>query len=228
MLKMEDIIGLEIVSSDARIVGMVEGVALDVENWVIPALRIGVKKGIEETIGVKKPLFSTAKILVKTDSVDSVSDTITLKIPVSEVKDAVVEEGAVLMTAADIVGKRVICRKARQIGFADNIIFVPEKNWKVPFIEVRLDKDAIDLLNVKKPLLATPLIKVQTDDIKTIGDMIMLKIDADELRDFLEKKSREKGPIVKKNHIATSEASESKISPIEKQGGEAPEYKPRL
>ncbi|MCQ5376406.1 MAG: PRC-barrel domain-containing protein [Methanomassiliicoccales archaeon] len=228
MLKMEDIIGLEIVSSDARIVGMVEGVALDVENWVIPALRIGVKKGLEETIGAKKPLFSTAKILVKTDSVDSVSDTITLKIPLSEVKNAVVEEGAVLMTAADIVGKRVICRKARQIGLAENIIFSPDKEWKVPFIEVRLDKDAIDLLNVKKPLLATPLIKIQTDDIKTIGDMIMLKIDADELRDFLEKKPHKKDIDAKKTQTKVREAPETERTSIERQGSETPEYRPRL
>jgi hypothetical protein len=63
----------------------------------------------------------------------------------------------------------------------------------VPYIEVKLDKAAVDDLNVKKPLLSSPIVRLQTSDVKTIGDMIMLKIDIDELRDFLEKK-----PVIRK------------------------------
>jgi sporulation protein YlmC with PRC-barrel domain len=193
MLKMEDIVGLEVISADARVVGIVEGIGIDVEEWKIPALRIGLKRGVEEAIGVKKPLFSSAKLHLKTDGVESISDTITLTMNLAEVKSLAVEEGMVLMTAADVVGKRVICKKARQIGVADNIIFTPEKEWNVPYIEVKLDKAAVDDLNVKKPLLSSPIVRLQTSDVKTIGDMIMLKIDIDELRDFLEKK-----PVIRK------------------------------
>jgi sporulation protein YlmC with PRC-barrel domain len=193
MLKMEDIVGLEVISADARVVGIVEGIGIDVEEWKIPALRIGLKKGVEEAIGVKKPLFSSAKLHLKTDGVESISDTITLTMNLAEVKSLAVEEGMVLMTAADVVGKRVICKKARQIGVADNIIFTPDKEWVVPYIEVKLDKTAVDDLNVKKPLLSSPIVRLQTSDVKIIGDMIMLKIDIDELRDFLEKK-----PLIRK------------------------------
>jgi len=188
MLKMEDIVGLEVISADARVVGIVEGIGLDVEEWKIPALRVALKKGVEEVIGVKKPLFSSAKLHIRTSGVESISDTITLNVNLAEVKSLSVEEGMVLMTAADVVGKRVICKKARQIGFADNIIFIPEKEWNIPYVEVKLDKMAVDDLNVKKPLLTSPVVRIQTTDVKTIGDMIMLKIDYEELRDFLEKK----------------------------------------
>ena len=188
MLKMEDIVGLEVISADARVVGIVEGIGLDVEEWKIPALRVALKKGVEEVIGVKKPLFSSAKLHIKTSGVESISDTITLNVNLAEVKSLSVEEGMVLMTAADVVGKRVICKKARQIGFADNIIFIPETEWSIPYVEVKLDKMAVDDLNVKKPLLTSPVVRIQTTDVKTIGDMIMLKIDYEELRDFFEKK----------------------------------------
>ncbi|MGD0057067.1 MAG: hypothetical protein ABSB83_04325 [Methanomassiliicoccales archaeon] len=187
MLKMEDIVGLEVISADARVAGIVEGIGIDVEEWRIPTLRIALKKGVEETIGVKKPLFSSAKIHLKTSGVDSISDTITLIANLDEVKSSSVE-GTVWMTAADILGKRVICRKARQIGVADNLIFTPDREWKVPYIEVKLDKDAVDDLKVRKPLLSSPVVRIQTTDVKTIGDMIMLKIDYEELRDLLEKK----------------------------------------
>jgi sporulation protein YlmC with PRC-barrel domain len=188
MLKMEDIVGLEVISADARVVGIVEGIGIDVEEWKIPALRIAVKKGVDETIGVKKPLFSSAKLHLRTSGVESISDTITLNADLKDAKSLAVVEGMVLMTAADVVGKRVICRKARQIGVADNIIFTPDKDWSIPYIEVKLDKTSVDDLNVKKPLLSSPIIRIQTSDVKTIGDMIMLKIDIEELSDFLEKK----------------------------------------
>jgi len=193
MLKMEDIVGLEVISADARVVGIVEGIGIDVDEWTIPALRVALKKGVEEAIGVRKPLFSSAKLHLKTSGVESISDTITLNADLTGVKSLGVEEGMVLMTAADVVGKRVICKKARQIGVADNIVFTPDREWRVPYIEVKLDKDAVDDLNVKKPLLSSPTVRMQTPDVKTIGDMIMLKIDIDELRDYLEKK-----PIVGK------------------------------
>jgi sporulation protein YlmC with PRC-barrel domain len=198
MLKMEDIVGLEVISADARVVGIVEGIGIDVDEWTIPALRIALKKGVEEAIGVKKPLFSSAKLYLKTSGVESISDTITLNADLTAVKSLGVEEGMVLMTAADVVGKRVICKKARQIGVADNIVFTPDREWKVPYIEVKLDKDAVDDLNVKKPLLSSPTVRMQTPDVKTIGDMIMLKIDIDELRDYLEKKPVAGKPIAGK------------------------------
>lgn len=188
MLKMEDIVSIEVISADARVAGEVEGMAVDVEDWMIPALRIALKKGVEDTVGVKKPLLGYAKLYIKTDAVDSISDTLTLKANLSDLKEITIEGGSVVTTASDVIGKRVICRRARQIGFAENILFSPDKGWTVPYIEVKLDKSAIDDLNVKKPLLTTPTIRVQTTDIKTIGDMIMLKIDHEELRDFLEKK----------------------------------------
>lgn len=195
MLKMEDIVGLEVISADARVVGIVEGIGIDVDEWTIPALRVALKKGVEEAIGVRKPLFSSAKLHLKTSGVESISDTITLNADLTGVKSLGVEEGMVLMTAADVVGKRVICKKARQIGVADNIVFTPDREWRVPYIEVKLDKDAVDGLNVKKPLLSSPTVRMQTPDVKTIGDMIMLKIDIDELRDYLEKKPVAGKPI---------------------------------
>ncbi|MEM3059405.1 MAG: PRC-barrel domain-containing protein [Methanomassiliicoccales archaeon] len=225
---MEDIIGLEIVTSDARIVGTVEGVALDIENWYIPALRISVKKGLEDAVGVKKPLFSSAKILLKTDKVESVSDTITLSVPINGIKDALLDEEMTVTTAADIVGKRVICRKARQIGFANNIIFSPERKWSIPFVEVKLDKEAIDYLKVKKSLLSTPLIKIQTSDIKTIGDMIILKIDAEELKDYLEMKPRKAEAAASKDTSAEGLSKSREDSGAGLKQGESPDYKPRL
>ncbi len=47
MLDIEDILGKEMVSSDAKVVGYVEGVDLDRDKWKVPSLRITINKGLE-------------------------------------------------------------------------------------------------------------------------------------------------------------------------------------
>lgn len=190
MLKIEDIVGLEVVSADARLAGVVEGTVLDVTDWSVPALKVGLRKGVEEAIGLKKPLFGSASVYIKTEGVESISDTLTLIKDLKEMSEILLETDADLMTAGNVVGTRVICRKARQIGYVDNFIFEPAKGWSIPYLQVRLDKSVVEDLNQKRSILSTPVIRIQTSDIKTIGDMVMLKIDIDELRDYLEKKPR--------------------------------------
>lgn len=186
--RIEDIVGLEVVTADGRLVGMVEGTVLDTSNWTVPVLRVGLKKGVEETIGLKKPLFGSASVYIKTEGVDSLLDVLTLTKELKEFKEIVMESETDLTTAGNVVGTRVICKGARQIGYVDNFIFEPNRSWSIPYIQVRLDKSVVEDLNQKRSILSTPIIRIQTSDIKTLGDMVMLKIDIEELRDYLEKK----------------------------------------
>ena len=85
------------------------------------------------------------------------------------------------------MGLRVICKKGRQIGYVDNLVFDPKDNWKINFIDVKLDKSTKEDLNIKKRMMSSSSqIIIQTSDIFTIGDMVMLKIDIEELKQWLE------------------------------------------
>jgi sporulation protein YlmC with PRC-barrel domain len=84
-------------------------------------------------------------------------------------------------------GMRVICKKGRQIGYVDNLVFDPKDNWKVSYIDVRLDKTTREDLNIKKKMMSSSSgIVIRTCDIRTIGDMVMLNIDIEELKLWLE------------------------------------------
>jgi len=189
-MRIEDFVGLEVISSDARILGSVEGVGIDAINWKVPALKIGLRKGVEELLHRKKPLFGSVIIYLDTKGIDSISDMITLKRPMEETGELIIESETELPTAGGIVSTRVVAKGGRHIGYVENFIFIPEDDWAIRHMVVKLDKAVIDQLGLRKSLVGTPSIKILTQDIKTIGDMVMLKVTVEELKDFLSKKSR--------------------------------------
>jgi len=189
-MRIEDFVGLEIVSADAMVIGHVEGVGIDINTWTVPALKVGLKRGVEEELGIDKPRFGSTVILVKTEAVDSISDTITLKQELKSIPEIMVEGERELMTAGSVIDTRVIAKGGRQLGYVDNFIFSPEKDWAVSYMVIKLEKSVLGDLGMKKPRLGTPSIKVLSQDIRTIGDMVLLSIDIKELKDYLEKKPR--------------------------------------
>ena len=187
MVRMEDIMGKEVIASDAIIVGTVEGVSIDPDHWRIPALRITVTKGLEMALDKKKKMMGSSRAFVNTGAVTSVSDNLTLAVPINDLKGALVGEGLWPLNFGTIMGMRVICKKGRQIGYVDNLVFDPKDNWKINYIDVKLDKSTKEDLNIKKRMMSnSSRIIIRTCDIFTIGDMVMLNIDIEGLRQWLE------------------------------------------
>jgi sporulation protein YlmC with PRC-barrel domain len=187
MVRMEDVMGKEVISSDAIIVGTVEGVSIDPEHWRIPALRVTVTKGLEMALDKKKKKIGSSRAFINTGAVSSVTDTITLVPPMADLKGALVGEAIWPLNFGMLTGMRVICKNGRQIGYVDNLVFDPKDNWKVSYIDVRLDKSTKEDLNIKKKMMSNSSgIIIRTCDIRTIGDMVMLSIDIEGLKQWLE------------------------------------------
>ena len=182
MLGLEEIIGLEVVSSDARVVGTVEGVGMDTNAWRIVALRVGLRRGLEEPLGMRRHMFSVEKVLMATEAIDTVSDTVILRSPVSAVSETIREDDGSLIPAGGLMGMRVICSNARSLGTVDNIYFQTEGEWSIPYLQVKLDREAVASLDMQQGFMNAPLAPVRTADIRAMGDMIMLGITIDELR----------------------------------------------
>jgi sporulation protein YlmC with PRC-barrel domain len=183
---MEDVMGKEVISSDAIIVGSVEGVSIDPENWRIPALRVTVTKGLETAMDKKKKKLSSLRAFINTGAVNNVTDTITVGVPLVDLRGALVNETLWPLNFGTLTGMRVICKKGRQIGYVDNLVFEPKENWKINYIDVRLDKATKEDLNIKKKMMSGSGIIIRTSDIRNIGDMVMLGLDIDELKQWLE------------------------------------------
>lgn len=193
MSGLEDIMGKEVISSDAIIIGTVDGVGVDTDNWKVPAIRISVRKGNEAALGLKKKIIGVRKIFVATPQVSSVSDTVTLAVKMDQVKEVVLDDKKVPVTAGALLNKKVVGQGGKQVGFMNNIYFDSGRGWEIGKLGIRLDKAAKQTLELQKGLAPSSQITVLTKDVRTVGDMVMLRLDLDGLKDYLNKK-----PVSKK------------------------------
>jgi sporulation protein YlmC with PRC-barrel domain len=182
MLGLEEIIGLELISSDARVIGTIEGVGMDLAAWKIKALRVGLRRGLEDVAGSRRRVFGVSKIYVKTSELQSVSDAVIMRRPVSALGEIIEPDGDSLTPAGAFMGMRVICKNAAFVGNVDNVFIDTEHDWTIPFIQVKLDRDAMDQLALQRTFMASSLIPIRTTDVDAIGEMVILKINMDELR----------------------------------------------
>ncbi|MCG7844907.1 MAG: PRC-barrel domain-containing protein [Methanomassiliicoccales archaeon] len=188
MSGLEFIVGKEVISGDAKIIGTVEGIAVDVDNWKVPAIRVSVRKGIEASLNLKKKALGVQRVHIASPQVASVTDTVTLAVKQDQVKDVLLEDRKVSTSAGDLLNKRVVSNDGKQIGYLDNVHFDVGKGWEITMLGVKLEKGAKQSLDLKKGIAPSSQITILTKDVKTVGDMVMLRMDMDGLKDYLTNK----------------------------------------
>jgi sporulation protein YlmC with PRC-barrel domain len=184
---LEDVIGDEVVSSDGNIIGELDGIAIDTDTWRAPVVRICLKRGLDATLGISKPLFGAACVFTESANVESVADLVTLSKTLGELNNFLINPSQVPLMAGNIVGRRVAGRQGQEIGIVESIQFDTDGPWTVRSLSVRLGKAVAADLKVKRSLLSTPLINVTTKDIRTVGDIVMLSIDPNQLGEIVMK-----------------------------------------
>ncbi len=126
---------------------------------------------------------------IRIEAVHHISDLVTLNLTMDQIAQAVLDESEVPVSVGDVIGKRVICRKGREIGVLTDFKVDASTEWSVPSFDVKLDKATRKDLDLKKSMMVSKsVIRMRTADIMNVGDMIMLKIDLDSVKDYLQNK----------------------------------------
>jgi sporulation protein YlmC with PRC-barrel domain len=188
MIELQDLIGKEVMSANAKLVGKVDDAAVDVKTWRVPALSISISKGNESFLKQKKKLISSASANVKVESVRSVKDHVMLSEDLEMMANLIMEDYQAPVKLSDMMGDRVLCKMGREIGTVYGFQVDPEGGWNIPYFEVLVDKATLEDLNIKKKLGKKPIITLRTSDIKNVADVILLDIDIDGVKRFLEDK----------------------------------------
>ena len=76
--------------------------------------------------------------------------------------------------------KNVITTDGRMIGVLTGA-YMDTSNWMITSLVVELEKDVVDELNVKKPLLRTAKVSLPTSTVKNIADVVQLNTDVTSL-----------------------------------------------
>ena len=87
MMKSEEIIGLQIVTARAHIIGKVEGVKIDTATWEIRFLNVKLTGDAAERFGMKKR-FGSSTICIPVSMVQAVAHVVTISRTIEELENS--------------------------------------------------------------------------------------------------------------------------------------------
>lgn len=88
-----------------------------------------------------------------------------------------------ILSAEAFKTKKVLSSDGREVGQVTGVQF-DVQTWKVAWIDVKVPRDTLPDLGMKKPLMGTHSIKVSPDRISNVTDTVMLSPTIAELGAF--------------------------------------------
>lgn len=93
-----------------------------------------------------------------------------------------------LKKLSEFTGKTVATSEGRVIGtVADLLVGV---NWHVSDIQVKVEKTAAKEIGLKRPLIGSLLILVETSRVKAVTDQVLIDIKLDEFQAYVNGRSQ--------------------------------------
>ena len=87
MINFEEIVGLQVVTSGAKIIGEVKGAKIDTATWVIQFLNVTLTGDAAESLGMKKR-FRSSKICIPVGMVKAVGQLVTISRSIEELESS--------------------------------------------------------------------------------------------------------------------------------------------
>lgn len=78
------------------------------------------------------------------------------------------------INSAQIIGKRVVAKDGRELGTVESI-FVETEGWQVTAMAVKVARDKLDELRMKRPLVGSRSIKIPMTEVAAATDNVMLR-----------------------------------------------------
>jgi sporulation protein YlmC with PRC-barrel domain len=85
-LKAANLNGKQVITSEAQVLGEIEGVEVDISTWTVTHLHISLLKNNVEKFNYKKPLFGSVSVCLPVSAINAVGDVISLKESMDDLK----------------------------------------------------------------------------------------------------------------------------------------------
>jgi sporulation protein YlmC with PRC-barrel domain len=87
LINFEEIVGLQVITSGAKIIGEVKGAKVDTETWLIKFLNVKLTGDAAESLGLKKR-FRSSKICIPVSMVQAVGHVVTVSMTIEEMESS--------------------------------------------------------------------------------------------------------------------------------------------
>lgn len=194
MMQLGDLKKRDVISSDGKVIGSVEGVTL-LGKWSVGDLTVKIEKDVTESLGLKKPLLFALRMDLKVENIKALSDRVVLNKPLKEIGRLLKEHNEEL-SAGRMEHMEIVDTGGKLIGKVDDIVLNCKTEctqWEIPSLLVDVNKDAVAEIGLKKSLLRGSSIHISMKHVSDVGDVVMLNLDAENVGEIIES-----APIKKK------------------------------
>lgn len=179
------LIGKKVVGSEGNIIGEIEGVNINSNNWQADTFHINLSEEATVELGFKKPFLSKITICLPTQLIKTVGDIITLKEPIRNLED--IAGKGILVNPTKLDGKKVVSAKGKAIGEIEGFnVEIELGSWQVTGLEVGLTDDAATELGFKRPFLSKVVIIIPTKIVSLVGNFVTLNEEIENLESLIE------------------------------------------
>ena len=78
--------GMKVITSEAQVLGEVEGTEISIDDWKVTHLHISLTKDISEKFNLKKPLLGSISVCLPITTVKAVGDVISIDKTIEDLK----------------------------------------------------------------------------------------------------------------------------------------------
>ena len=165
------IIGKDIISSDATILGIVTDIRCEDLKWNILGLKVRTKVSGLNIRGyalLEPGVFTFGDVILISDTMDTVRSKMT-------------PDDKGIMSLSSMIGMKVYASDASLLGTVDSID-IDVKKWKAVSFTVKMDRSAYPVLEVRKGLVPKRISGLKMSDIKGVSDTIVLGSDTSKVK----------------------------------------------
>jgi sporulation protein YlmC with PRC-barrel domain len=168
---------VQIISSDAFEVGKLDDVRYDPFDWNVIGLKVISKKS---SIRLAGGIGKTSVLILPEKFV--MNDVLLLNQPMERIRDSAAPDNTNISSLMSMVQAKVVTRDSISVGTVQDVM-IDTLDWKVTSIIVRLDRNAIDAMGMKKWLFSKINVEIKTNLIISTTDMIHLNEQMEGVKD---------------------------------------------
>jgi sporulation protein YlmC with PRC-barrel domain len=79
-----------------------------------------------------------------------------------------------VMSNTELIGKRILSQDGREIGEVESL-HVDVETWRLSAVGVKLRREVLEQLSLKRPLIGTQVIRIPIDQVSGASDTVVLK-----------------------------------------------------
>jgi len=158
---------VQIISADAFEVGELDDVRYDPFDWNVIGLRVLSKRSAKLAGG-----FGKTAVMILPDKF-VMNDVILLNQTMERIRESAVPDNKNISLLMAMLSAKVVTNDGASVGTVQDVV-IDTAEWKVRSVIVKLERDAIDAMGLKKGLFSKINVEIRTSLILSTSDMVHL------------------------------------------------------